>query len=102
MWSYTTEAMAIVSLAIVGITDAVSLAIFTSLSPYILKDIKLVGITNGFITIGKSLAILSVPFISGSIIDSFGFGSLTFVYFIFGVAGLILSLLLYFYHKRAK
>ncbi|MDO4219381.1 MAG: MFS transporter [Synergistaceae bacterium] len=102
VWSYTTEVMAVVSLAIVGITDAASLAIFTSLSPYLLKDIKLVGITNGFITIGKSLAILSVPFISGSIIDSFGFGSLTFVYFIFGVAGLILSILLYFCHKRAK
>ncbi|MCQ2398025.1 MAG: MFS transporter [Sphaerochaetaceae bacterium] len=101
VWSYTTEKMAIVSLVIVGITDAASLAIFTSLSPYLLKDLKLVGITNGFITIGKNLAILSVPFISGSTIDSFGFGPLTFVYFIFGIASLILSILLYFVNAKS-
>lgn len=100
MWSYTTEKMAIVSLAIVGIIEAASFAIFTSMSPYLLKDIKLVGITNGFITVGKSLAILSVPYVSGGIIDSFGFGPLTFVYFIFGVAGLISSILLYSFYKK--
>ena len=102
VWSYTTVEMAIVSLVTVGITEATFLAIFTSLSPYILKDIKLVGITHGFITIGKSLATLSVPFISGSIIDSFGFGPLTFVYFLFGVACLVLSLFLYFSYKRTN
>lgn len=102
MWSYTTVEMAMVSLVIVGITHAASLAIFTSMSPYLLKDIKLVGITNGFITIGKSIAILCVPYISGSIIDSFGFGLLTFVYFIFGVFGLISSILLYICYKRTE
>ena len=102
MWSYTTEKMAIVSLAIVGISDAAIHAVFSSLSPCLLKNLKLVGITNGFITIGKSLAILAVPFISGSTIDSFGFGLLTIIYFIFGVASLILSIILYFANAKSS
>lgn len=102
MWSYTTQSMALVSLVVVGITEAATFAIFTSMTPYLLKDIKLVGITNGFITTGKSIAILSIPYISGGIIDSFGFGPLTFVYFIFVVVCLILSIVLYVYHKRTE
>ena len=94
--------MAVVSLVIVGAIDAATLAIFTSLSPYLLKDIKLVGITNGVITIGKNLATLSVPYISGITIDMFGFGPLTFVYFIFGLICLGLSVLLYLCHKRSE
>ena len=102
VWSYTTENMAIVSLAIVGIIDSASLAIFTSLSPYLLKDIKMVGITNGFITIGKNLAVFSVAYISGDTIDLYGFDALTLLYFGFGVIALVLTILLYVFYKRTK
>lgn len=102
VWSYTTENMAIVSLAIVGIVDSASLAIFTSLSPYLLKDIKMVGITNGFITIGKNLAVFSVAYISGDTIDLYGFDALTLLYFGFGVIALLLTILLYVFYKRTK
>lgn len=99
MFRYVGTTQAVITMVLAGIANALLPGIGISMSPDISAKNEYTGVTNGFISAGRNIGIISVS-LSGAIIDFAGFDALAWVDTGIGIVAIVLSFVMYSLIKK--